>query len=184
VFIRVLVTDQAGDTYDLKHDIWEVDRFPYLFYDRMGKINRRIDGKSSYQRIYGAWVCREWEREHGELPKSVQFVKVWTVVPTPEQSRHMGWTWDPWLLPSKQKEQDRIDCKTTVHAQLPPELRERFGMKPAEEGHFRDIRVTTWWTKLEQERKRLERQQKLGIAGDQEPTEDGEPADPSGAVDM
>jgi hypothetical protein len=165
VFIRVLVTDQAGDTYDLKHDIWQVDRFPYWFYDRIGKINRRIDGKKSYQRIYGAWVCREWEREHGELPDHVQFVKRWTTVPTPAQAVHMGWSYEPWDLPSKQKEQETIDCENTVHAQLPPDLRERYGMEAAPEDHFRGIRIPTWWTKAEQERERAERQRRLEERG-------------------
>jgi hypothetical protein len=157
VFIRVLVTDLNDDTYDLKHDIYKVDRYPYWFYDRMGKINRRIDGKKSYQRVYGAWVCREWEREHGELPKHVQFVKRWTKIPTPQEARRMGWGYDPWELPAKQKEQEKIDCAKTVHAQLPPRLRERYGMEPAPEDHFRDVRIATWFSKAEQERKREER---------------------------
>lgn len=190
VFIRVLVTDEAGETFDIKHDIWEVDRWPYFFYDRMGKINRRIDGKKSYQRIYGAWVCRQWEREHGELPDHVQFVKRFTRVPAPRDALRMGWGWDPWELPSKQVEQEKIDCKRTVHAQLPPRLRERFGMEPAPDDHFRDVRIPTWHTRIEQEQLRAEReaereQRRRGLgADDQDADEADEPGDPFATQDM
>lgn len=182
VFIRVLVTDAEGDTYDLKHDIWEVDRHPYWFYDRMGKINRRIDGKKTYQRIYGAWVCREWEKEHGELPKHVQFVKRYTKIPPPQHAAKMGWGYNPWELKAQQKEQEKVDCKSTVHAQLPDHIRARHGMEPAEEGHFRDVRIATWWTKLEQERRReerkLEREARMKQLEEERGNEPPEPRDP------
>jgi hypothetical protein len=161
-----------------------------MFYDRMGKINRRIDGKKSYQRIYGAWVCREWEREHGEIPDHVQFVKRFTRVPSPREAVRMGWGWNPWELPSKQVEQEKIDCARTVHGQLPPRLRERYGMEPAEEGHFRDVRTPTWYTRIEQEKLREERQAEREARRRERAEDEGqadesdEPADPFMTQDM
>ncbi len=138
------------------------DRHPYVFYDRMGKINRRINDKKGYQRIYGAWVCRAWEKEHGELPREVRFVRKWTKVPEPDkvpskatEGRRFGY--NPWKLPSKEDQQSTINCARTPHAQLPPSLRERFGMDPAPEDHFRGIQLDTWYTKAEREREREER---------------------------
>ncbi len=157
-FVRVLVVDQSGELWDFEQDIWELDRYPYLFYSRMGKINRRIDGKKHYQRIYGAWVCREWERNNGGVPaREVVFVRIWTVVPTSEEVIENG-GWDQWQAPMKQIEQETISCKSTVHAQLPNELRERFELPPLEneEKVFKPVAQKTWWDKQEEERDELE----------------------------
>jgi hypothetical protein len=152
-FVRVLVVDQNGDLWDFEQDIWELDRYPYLWYSRMGKINRRIDGKKHYQRMYGAWVCREWERHNGGQPaREVAFVRLWTVVPTSEEVIANG-GWDQWLAPVKQVEQETINCKSTIHAQLPNDLRERYGLEPlADEKLFRPVVQKTWWDKQEAER--------------------------------
>jgi hypothetical protein len=155
----------------------------------MGKINRRIDGKKSYQRIYGAWVCREWEAEHGDLPDHVQFVKRYTRVPQPRDALRMGWGWNPWELPSKQVEQEKIDCKRTVHAQLPPRLRERYGMEPADESHFRPVRIPTWHTRLEQEQLRLQRQaereeRRRERESDEDQDSADDPSDPFATQDL
>jgi hypothetical protein len=153
-FVRVLVVDQQGELWDFEQDIWELDRYPYLWYSRMGKINRRIDGKKHYQRQYGAWVCREWERRNGGVPaKEVVFVRLWTLVPLSEEVIENG-GWDQWQAPMKQTEQETISCKSTVHAQLPNELRERYGLPPLEDEEkvFKPVVQKTWWDKQEEER--------------------------------
>jgi hypothetical protein len=159
VFIRVFVEDQDGELWDFEQDIWGEDRYPYVWYDRRGKVNRNIDGKRNYQRMYGAWVCREWERTHeGVAPKSVRFVKRWTPVPKPQQIFEQG-GWDPWAAPYEQKEQETITCKTVIHGTLPNELRERYGLPLIDEdAEFRPIVGRTWWDKQERERERLERE--------------------------
>lgn len=146
VFIRVLVTDPDGKEWDLGHDIWKKDRHPYWFYDRMGKINRRIDGKKGYQRVYGAWVCREWaEANGGVAPESVRFVKRWTRIPTPRAIRSKGaWGYDPWKLKSHQKEQETIRCATVVNGQLSNEHRARHGFPALEDDGFKPVRIRTW----------------------------------------
>jgi hypothetical protein len=158
-FVRVFVEDQAGELWDFEQDIWEENRYPYFWYDRRGKINRRIDGKKHYQRLYGAWVCREWERTHaGEPAKSVSFIRRWTRVPHPQEVIAKG-GWDQWKAPHKQTEQETITCKTVIHGQLPNELRERYGFELIdEEKEFRPVRERTWWDKVEAENQRLERE--------------------------
>lgn len=166
VFIRVLVEDQDGEIWDMGHDIWEVDRFPYLWYDRMGKVNRRIDGKKGYQKSYGAWICRQWAMEHdGEMPVAVKFVKRWTKIPRPEEviKRSLAtgnWGYNPWKLKNRQKEQERVVCKKTVNAQLTNEMRARHGLAQVDDDGFKPVRIRTWWDKQQAEKRREEAKKK------------------------
>jgi hypothetical protein len=157
VFVQVFVTDQDGVLWNFEQDIWEKNRYPYVWYDRGGKVNRNLDGKKHYQRIYGAWVCREWERQNaGVAPKSVTFIKRWTSVPDARVIIKQG-GWDQWKAPNKQKEQETITCKTVVHGTLPNELRGRFGLPEIDEDkEFRPVADRTWWDKQERERKLAE----------------------------
>jgi hypothetical protein len=173
-FVHVYVEDLEGELWDFEQDIWGEDRYPYFWYSREGKINRRIDGKKHFQRMYGAWVCREWERQHGGQPaKSVRFVRRVTRVPHAKEVLAKG-GWDQWAAPSEQTEQETINCKTTQHGQLPNELRVRYGLEPRDEVEekrvFRDVTIRTWWDKAEEARKRAE----LGLASRED--EDGSPA--------
>ena len=164
VFIRVLVEDQEVEWWDMGHDIWEVDRFPYWFYDRMGKVNRRIDGKKGYQKAYGAWMCRQWALTHdGEMPQRVKFVKRWTRVPKPNELIKKGletgtWGYDPWKLKSKQKEQEVIKCESTVHAQLTNEIRARNGLPLLDDDGFKPIKIRTWYDRKLAEEKKAQRE--------------------------
>lgn len=145
IFMKVLVKDQEGEVWDLAHDIYGRRTYPYLFYDRMGKINRRIVDQKGYRRHYAAWVCREWERTHGGEPAvEVQFVKMWTRIPPPEKVYKYMW-YDPMKLHLHQREEDVIRCKHTRHAQLPNYLRERMGLPLVDDHVFRDVTMRTWW---------------------------------------
>ncbi len=187
-FIRVIVEDQNGEFWDFGQDIWGNDRYPYVFYDRRGKINRRIDGKKHYQRLYGAWVCREWERQHGGEPaKSVSFIKRYTRIPPAHEVIERG-GWEPWGDHYKQKEQETITCKTTPDAQLTNELRERYGLPPVDEKTIRRTVMRTWYDQKEAERKKVEREQKAAEARERWKTknEEGgseEPEWQGGAID-
>lgn len=144
-FIKVFVTDQRGDVWDFGQDIYQQDRYPYWFYDRRGKVNRNIDGKKHLQRIYGAWVCREWERQHGgESAREVRFIKWWTDVPEPRVVIESG-GWDPWAVPYKEFVQDKIVCGAVEHGTLPNQLRARYGLPLIDEGErFRPVQIRTW----------------------------------------
>ena len=157
-FMKVLVKDKDGEVWDMAHDIYGRRRYPYLFYDRMGKINRRIIEQKGYRRHYAAWVCREWERTHGgEAAIEVQFVKMWTRVPPPEQlikeagGNPLKMGYDPMELKLFQREEDAVRCRTTRHAQLPNALRERYGLPLLEDEAkvFRPVVQRTWWDKKE-----------------------------------
>jgi hypothetical protein len=175
-FIMVYVEDLEGNVWNFGQDIWGDRRYPYLFYDRRGKINRRIDNKKHYQRIYGAWVCREWERQHNGVPaKSVTFIKRYTRVPQPKEVIKNG-GWDPFGNHYKQKEQETITCKTTLDAQLPNDLRARYGLPPIDESLIRRTEARTWVDTREAERKKAEREAKLAERGIKPPSSDDSPA--------
>jgi hypothetical protein len=177
-FVHVYVEDLEGELWDFEQDIWAEDRYPYFWYSRMGKINRRIDGKKHFQRMYGAWVCREWERQHeGQPAKTVSFVRRVSRVPmAKEVLANDGW--DQWQARSEQTQQETIHCKTVLHGQLPNELRVRYGLEPRseeeEERIFRDLSMRTWWDKAEEERKRAESGRGKLRDDDGEPASDDE----------
>lgn len=167
IFMKVMVKDAAGEVWDLKHDIYGTRTYPYLWYDRMGKINRRLIDQKGYRRHYAAWVCREWEKTHaGEPAEEVQFVKMWTQIPPPQavferaQGNIFKMGFDPMQLPLKQREEDTISCATNRQAQLPDYLRERYGLPPAPERHFKELSVRTWWDQRESERLKEEREER------------------------
>lgn len=164
MFMKVLVKDAKGEVWDMKHDIYGRRTYPYTFYDRMGKINRRIISAEGYRRHYAAWVCREWERTHeGEAPEEVQFIKMWTRIPPPNKvfaaargnPFRMGF--DPMKLHLHEREEETIRCRTTRHGQLPNYLRERYGFEPIDEKEIRNLEMRTWWDQKEAERRRKER---------------------------
>jgi hypothetical protein len=129
------------------HDIYGRRPYPYLFYDRMGKINRRLIEQKGYQRSYGAWVCRDWERTHdGKSLEEVRIVKLETVIPPPRRAYEtMGF--DPRALEVSRTEEEVVRCDTVTHGQLPNELRRRLGLRPVDDRRFRDIDQKTWWTR-------------------------------------
>ncbi len=171
IFMKVLVKDADGEIFDLKHDIYGKRTYPYLFYDRMGKVNRRIVDQKGYRRHYAAWVCREWERTHGgQAADEVIFVKMWTQVPHPDEVikrwkqknydlRYLGY--HPLELKLHEREADTFRCATTRQAQLPNYLRERYGLPLEDENYFRDQTIRTWYVEQEQQREAEERKARL-----------------------
>lgn len=164
LFMKVMVVDADGEVWDMAQDIYGRRSYPYLFYDRMGKINRRIIDQKGYRRYYAAWVCREWERTHGGEPaQSVQFIKMWTRVPPPEKvieharGNPLAMWYEPMDLPLRERSEDEVSCSTTRHAQLPPELRERYDLPPVDDGTFRPVFIRTWKDRQESERRAKDR---------------------------
>src|SRR5690606_9715172 len=81
-YMKVVVTDADGRTWDVPDDIRLRRRYPYLAYDRRAKVSRRMMDHPWYQRVYGAWMCREWERTHGGRPaRKLQLVWEHSKVP-------------------------------------------------------------------------------------------------------
>jgi hypothetical protein len=144
VFIRVWVEDAEGKLHDAEHDIHGRREHPYLLYEHMGKVNQRLDEAVRYRRSYAAWVCREWERDHGGRPaRAVRLERLSTSVPSPSEVADRG-GFDPRALPLKRRELETFPCASTAWAQLPPRLRERYGFAPAAPGTFKPGVVRTW----------------------------------------
>ena len=139
-FLRVLVEDRDGVVWDTRNDIYGRRSYPYWVYSVKGRINQRLFDQAARRAGYAAWVCREWERDHGGEPaEEVRLVKMWTRIPPPGQAPH-----DPLELPLRQAVILTVPCRTAVHAQLPPYLRERYGLDPAPEGTFRPLETFNW----------------------------------------
>ncbi|MBL9107188.1 MAG: hypothetical protein JNL82_40210 [Myxococcales bacterium] len=160
MFLQVFVELTDGTVIDLEHDMYGRREYPYIFYDRMGKINRRLLEQERYQRHYAAWVCRDWALTHGgEMPDRVKYVKMWTKVPHPAKViPTMGF--DPMELKLTKEHLASVECSTTQHAQLPDEIRARYGLPPLPEKAFRDVVVQTWWDKKKVEEATIEKRRK------------------------
>ena len=178
MFLQVFVELEDGDVLDLKHDMYGRREYPYMFYDRMGKINRRLIEQDRYQRHYAAWVCREWALAHdGKPPVRVQFVKMWTKVPHPSRVIPNG-GFDPMQLKLTKEQMPGVECATTVHAQIPDDIRARHGLPPLEPGVFRNVIIQTWWDKAEVRAKTIERRRAIATPVDSpdNPVPDNPPA--------
>ncbi len=147
VFLKVLVTDQHGETWDLRTDVYAEEQKPqpWIWNDRMRKVNRRIIGGESgpnswYRKWYARYHCRQWAREHGgEAPRRVDLVKIWYRIPSPEQTRKRGYYVPEELL--ERAGHERIsyteNCGRAVMGQLPNEIRARDGLPQLDEGEYR-----------------------------------------------
>ena len=142
LFLRVVVTDQNGDAWDMNTDIYAPENrpIPWIWYTRQRKINRRIAGSeggkgSWYQKWHARYYCRKWALEHdGELPRKVELVKITYRIPTPEEVARKG-PYDPVERLEKMGKQTSAytaNCRTEVGAQPPNVLRARRGLPKAE----------------------------------------------------
>jgi hypothetical protein len=144
VFLAVHVTDAQGEVWDMRTDVYAQENkpIPWIWNDRMRKMNRRIIGGESgptdwYRKWYARWHCRNWALEHdGVAPKKVELVKVWYRIPSPEQVRANGWYSPEELLErsGSRKVEYTEHCANAIMGQLPNEIRERHGLAPLPEG--------------------------------------------------
>jgi hypothetical protein len=177
--LRVTVTDEDGEIYDLNTDVYAclmpgateeicdaIYPLPWIWYTRQRKMNRRIGGAEGgtgewYQKWHARWVCRQWELEHGHLPRRVELYKVSYPIPSPQEV---------FLNPFDPKEQynkkgnhsklHTTDCKGSVAGQLSNEVRRRHGLPEVDEKSiliWNKHRCASWEAKLiEDARKRGE----------------------------
>lgn len=140
VFMQVLVTDAEGEVWDMQSDVYAPSRrtLPFVWNDRMRKMNRRIiggePGGAWYQKWYARWQCRAWALDHGgALPRSVELVKLSYAIPTPEALRDRGWYRPAQRLrdhgTAKSVHTER--CATAVLGQPLPRVAERHGIVSA-----------------------------------------------------
>lgn len=167
-FLQVKVDTVDGYEYDLRHDIYGRRDYPYFFYDRFGKINRRLLEQDRYQRPYAAWVCREWALQHdGVAPVRVKFTKMWTKVPEP--SRLYGTMgFDPYRLTLHKEKLQTYDCAKIPHGQLPDHVRARHGLPPLPEGAFVDVPQNTWWDRAQAKQRIIEKRRAADVGQERE----------------
>jgi len=169
VFLKVMITDQNGETWDLRTDVYASEQKPqpWIWNDRMRKINRRVIGGESgpnawYRKWYARYHCREWARTHdGVAPKRVDLIKIWYRIPTPEQTRKHGFYQAEELLERAGHERVSYteNCKHAVMGQLPNYIRERDGLPLLEEGKYKPWikrKKKKWDSREEREAKKKE----------------------------
>jgi hypothetical protein len=150
VFMKVYVTDHDGEIWDLGTDANSPRNkaTPWLVYDRMGKITRRITGESPhYQKWVARYHCRKWALDHGgQLPRKVEIIKQWYVVPEPERLRERGPYRPAEMLAKhgKQKTAYTARCATEPDAQPTNELRRRHGLPEVPESQIRRATKPRW----------------------------------------
>ncbi len=147
VFMKVLVTDQDGEVWDLRTDVYAEEQkpIPWIWNTRLRKMNRRIIGGESgptswYRKWYARWECRRWAREHGGVaPRKVELIKVWYRIPSPEQTARRGYYVAEELLErgGHHKTSYTARCEREVMGQLPDFIRARDGLEPLPEGAYR-----------------------------------------------
>jgi hypothetical protein len=166
VFLKVLVTDADGTVYDMKTDVYAPERkpIPWIWNDRMRKMNRRIIGGESgntqwYRKWYARWHCRDWQLTHeGRFPEKVELVKVWYAIPSPEETAKHGYYVPEDLLErtGHEKIEHTERCRGTVMGQLPNYVRERHGLPPLPDGveykPWIKHKLRAWERKLAKER--------------------------------
>jgi len=157
VFMQVLVVDENGETWDMRSDVYAPERkpIPFLWNDRMRKMNRRIIGGESgggdwYRKWYARWQCRQWALEHdGHVPKEVRLVKLSYRIPSPEAVRQHGWYRPADRLrdhgTSELVHTER--CATAVLGQPAPAIAARYGVQPSVRHRPWIERRHTAWTK-------------------------------------
>lgn len=128
-FMKVLIEDATGRRRDLQVDFYGRRTYPYLLYDRLASLNRRVaQSETALRPVYAAWACRHWERTHGGEPaEAAVLIRRWTRIPTPEAAyATMGY--HPMGLDPTEDQETRFDCATTPGGRLPDALRRRFAL--------------------------------------------------------
>jgi hypothetical protein len=139
-FMHVHVIDGAGEVWDMYTDANSPRNkaMPWIWYDRAGKITRRVTGKGKhYQRWVLRYHCRKWAMEHGgELPQRVEMYKSWYDIPAPGTS-------DPYRPEDRLADYGRTQhvrtarCADVVDGQPTNEIRARHGLPPVGESQLR-----------------------------------------------
>jgi hypothetical protein len=129
-FLHVLVTDREGTVWDLHTDANSPRNkdMPWIWYDRAGKITRRVtaDGKH-WRKWIARYHCRRWAAEHGGVaPERVSLYARSYSIPPPGTGSYR---------PADRMEEHgrthkllEVHCRTEPDGQLPDAIRIRLGL--------------------------------------------------------
>jgi hypothetical protein len=149
-FMKTVVVLDNGDRWDLRNNAYHYGErgstssrpSPWIFNDRMRKMQRRMVGKGKwYLRYWADFHCREWFLEHGEMPKEIDVRKYVNRIPGPKvtsfwvpkkfkgrKDRSSGATvgvpYDPRKLKTREHAVQTHKCK---EKELPLRMKERYG---------------------------------------------------------
>jgi len=150
-FMKTVVVLENGDRWDLRNNAYHYGEEgsspsrpnPWIFNDRMRKMQRRMVGKSKwYLRYWSDYHCREWFLEHGEVPEEIDIRKYWNRIPGPKVTSYwvpdefkgrtdkgsgaiVGEPYDPRKLDTRERDVQTHQCK---EKELPLYMKERYGL--------------------------------------------------------
>jgi hypothetical protein len=150
-FMKTVVVLDNGDRWDLRNNTYHYGEEgssysrpnPWIFNDRIRKMQRRMVGKGKwYLRYWADYQCREWMLEHGEMPKEIDIRKYSNRIPGPKVTSYwvpkkfkgkkdrrsgaiVGQPYDPRKLKTRETPVQTHKCKED---DLPLRMKERYGL--------------------------------------------------------
>ncbi|MEX1366441.1 MAG: hypothetical protein AB1Z98_25175, partial [Nannocystaceae bacterium] len=111
-FLKTVVIEHDGDRWDLRNNSFNYRPNPWIWNDRMRKMQRRMAGKGKwYLRYWAAWQCREWALAHdGEVPLEIEISKIITKIPPPDAVAEKG-PYHPRKLKARERFIQTHKCK-------------------------------------------------------------------------
>ncbi len=129
-FMKTVVVEQDGTRWDLQNNSLKNRPNPWIWNDRMRKMQRRMMGKGKwYLKHWAAFQCREWMLRTGSMPARIEVDKIWYRIPTPEQVTSMGY-YNPYTRPTRKKHVQTNRCK---EEDLPLRFKQRRGLPVSDE---------------------------------------------------
>ncbi len=149
-FMKTVVVLENGDRWDLRNNSYHYKERgstatrpnPWIWNDRMRKMQRRMVGKGKwYLRYWADFHCREWFLEHEEMPKEIDVRKYTNRIPGPKVTSFwvpkkfkgrkdrgsgatVGQPYDPRKLKTRESPVQTHKCKVR---ELPLRMKERYG---------------------------------------------------------
>ncbi|MEM9454594.1 MAG: hypothetical protein AAGF11_10475 [Myxococcota bacterium] len=130
-FLKTVVIEDDGDRWDLRNNAFHYRPNPWIWNDRMRKMQRRMAGKGKwYLRYWAAWQCREWTLKTGQMPYEIELSKIITKIPGPNAVAEKG-PYHPRKLRPKERHLQDHTCQGK--GELPLYMKERYGLPVSEE---------------------------------------------------
>ncbi len=125
-FLKTVVVEHDGDRWDLRNNAFHYRPNPWIWNDRMRKMQRRMAGKGKwYLRYWASWQCREWTLLTGEMPYEIEISKLITRIPGPDAVAEKG-PYHPRKLRAKERHIQTHKCKGD--GELPLTMKQRYDL--------------------------------------------------------